>query len=156
MKFSTRTTYGLRAVLAFATQYGKGAILLKDVAEQQFLPINYLEQLMVPLRKAGIVSAKRGSSGGYTLTADPATVTVADVILALEGPLQLVEGPMHLVACEADAACCGLTHVCALKELFINAGQLLADYFQGVTLADLVARQQTIEEAARTVNDYSI
>lgn len=147
MKFSTRSTYGLRAMVAFTMHYGRGSILLRDVAEQQQLPITYLEQLMVPLRKAGLVMAKRGSNGGYTLASDPATITIGDVLLALEGPLNLVEGPMHLVDCEAMAASCGVTHKCALKELLDGASKVLTDYFHETTLASLAARQRAIEEA---------
>ena len=156
MKLSTRSTYGLRAMLAFAMQYGQGSILLRDVAEQQHLPVTYLEQLMVPLRKAGLLSAKRGSTGGYTLMSDPADISISAIIQALEGPLNLVEGPMHLVENEVIALECGKTHTCALRELLDDASQLLTDYLARISLADLAKRQKAIEMAVLTFDDYVI
>ena len=64
MKFSTRAIYGMRAMLALARAHGRGSTFLKDIAERENLPGTYLEQLMVPLRKAGLVQAVRGARGG--------------------------------------------------------------------------------------------
>jgi Rrf2 family cysteine metabolism transcriptional repressor len=140
MKLSTRTTYGLRAMMALAQQCDQGPVLLKDIAERQHLPTTYLEQIMVPLRKARLVSATRGIHGGYTLARAPETITLADIILVLEGPIELVE-------CGAVASCILEPTHCALKSILDIGGQQLLTYFQGVSLSDLAAAQ-----LARTAN----
>ncbi|MHB9130852.1 MAG: RrF2 family transcriptional regulator [Armatimonadota bacterium] len=138
MKFSTRSTYGLRAMVALALEYGHGPILLKDIAERRNLPMTYLEQLMVPLRKSGLVSATRGVGGGYLLSRNPEDIALSEVIMALEGPLDLVE-------CVSVSHCCGDLGKCALKEVIDHASEMLVGYFRGITLADLASRQRVLE-----------
>lgn len=140
MKLSTRSTYGVRAMLALALEYGRGPIMVKEIAERQGLPATYLEQLMTLLRKAGIVNATRGARGGYTLSRPPAEITVAEVIEILEGPLELSE-------CPSGVGCCGKPETCALSDLWSEATQALNDVFQQVTLAKLVERQREKESA---------
>ena len=137
MKLSTRSTYGLRAMMALALEYGHGPILLKDIAERQHLPTTYLEQLMVPLRKARVVTATRGVNGGYVLMRDPEHITLAEVIQVLEGPLELVD-------CSAVASCHWNPRSCALKSVLTEVSQLLTDFFSKITLAEL-ARQQVVK-----------
>lgn len=86
MKFSSRAIYGMRAMLSLARAHGHGSTLLKDIVEREGLPGTYLEQLMVPLRKSGIVLAVRGAKGGYTLARNPAEITVLSILEALEAP----------------------------------------------------------------------
>ena len=76
MKFSSRAIYGMRAMLALARAHGHGSTFLKEIVEREGLPGTYLEQLMVPLRKAGIVQGVRGARGGYTLSRSPAEIPV--------------------------------------------------------------------------------
>lgn len=134
MKFSTRSMYGLRALLALARDHGQGSLFLRDIAEREGLPATYLEQLMVPLRKAGLVSAIRGAKGGYTLGRHPRETTVLEVLEALEGPLTLTE-------CPAGSGCCGRPEACALQDLFREGSEALRETFRGVTLAELAERQ---------------
>lgn len=148
MKLSTRSTYGVRAMLALAMQQpGTGPLMVKDIAELQKLPATYLEQLMVLLRKAGLVTATRGAHGGYTLARPAAEITLAEIIEVLEGPLNLTD-------CPNGAGCCGHPENCSLYGLWQQAGQALTDVFANVTLATL-AEQQRAREAG-TVLMYSI
>ncbi|MHB9026115.1 MAG: RrF2 family transcriptional regulator [Armatimonadota bacterium] len=147
MKLSTRSTYGMRAMLALAMGYGGGNLMVKEIAERQGLPATYLEQLMVPLRKSGLVTAMRGARGGYILARSPATMTVGEII-------EVLEGPIHLTECPSGAGCCGQPEACALVELWTEASEALTRVFQQVTLADLVERQRAKESAS--VLNYSI
>ncbi len=137
MKFSTRSTYGLRALLVLACDYQNGPTLLRDVAQRQQLPTTYLEQLMVPLRKSGLLSATRGVNGGYQLARSPEEITLADVLTALEGPFELVE-------CKSIANCNIAPCSCALKQVMDGANTLLTDYFTQITLAELCRRQHEL------------
>lgn len=147
MKLSTRSTYGVRAMLALAQHYGAGPLMVKDISEQQGLPPTYLEQLMVLLRKAGLVTATRGARGGYTLSRSAAEITLAEIIESLEGPLTLTE-------CPSGAGCCGHPEACALNDLLIEASEALLQVFQNITLAGLAERQR--EKESEPVLMYNI
>jgi Rrf2 family protein len=128
----------MRAVLALARNHGQGSIFLKDIVEREGLPGTYLEQLMVPLRKAGIVMGVRGAKGGYTLARHPAELSVLTVLEALEGPLRLAE-------CPGGSGCCGHPESCILQDLWAEGSAALGCAFQGVTLAALLERQRAKE-----------
>jgi len=91
LKVSSRGHYGLRMMTELARAYGHGPLSLTEVAQVENLPPPYLEQLIVPLRKAGLVEGTRGPQRGYQLTQAPAEVTAGAVLRALEGPISLVE-----------------------------------------------------------------
>ena len=147
MKLSTRSTYGVRAMLALALAHGGKPIMVREIAQRQHLPPSYLEQLMTQLRKAGLVSATRGARGGYLLARPPGEITVADVLEVLEGPLAVAD-------CPAGVGCCSQPGACALIDLWAEASQGLAHVFGRLTLADLAERQRAKE--ASPVLMYSI
>ncbi len=147
MKFSSRAIYGMRAMLALARAHGQGSTFLKDIVERENLPGTYLEQLMVPLRKAGIVQGVRGARGGYTLSRSPAEITVLAIIEALEGPLNLAD-------CPGGSGCCKKPEGCALQDLWEEGSKALNDLYRGISLASLLERQQ-VKESAPSLN-YSI
>jgi Rrf2 family protein len=85
--FSTRSEYGVRVMIQLARRRGAGPVPLTGIAEAESLPLAYLEQLVSRLRKADLVSSTRGAHGGYELSRDPAAITMAEVVHALEGSL---------------------------------------------------------------------
>lgn len=92
MKISTKGRYGLTIMIELAKRHGDGPIPLRQIAAEKELSEAYLEQLVSPLRNAGLVKSVRGAYGGYMLANEPAEITAADVIRVLEGPIQPVEG----------------------------------------------------------------
>lgn len=92
MKISTKGRYGLTIMIELAKQYGEGPVPLRQIAEEKNLSEAYLEQLVSPLRIAGLVKSVRGAYGGYLLALPPDKISAADVIKVLEGPIQPVEG----------------------------------------------------------------
>ena len=78
MKLSTRTRYGMRAILELAANYGKGPLQIKIIAQRQDISIKYLEQLMASLKAAELVKSVRGSKGGYILAKTPDLIRVSD------------------------------------------------------------------------------
>lgn len=92
MKISTKGRYGLTIMIELAKHYGDGPIPLRQIAAEKELSEAYLEQLVSPLRNAGLVKSVRGAYGGYMLANEPVEITAADVIRVLEGPIQPVEG----------------------------------------------------------------
>jgi Rrf2 family protein len=121
-------------MLALARNHGQGSTFLKDIIERENLPGTYLEQLMVPLRKAGIVQGVRGAKGGYTLSRPPAEISVLAILEALEGPLSLAD-------CPGGSGCCRRPEGCVLQELWDEGGRMLADRYRGISLAALLERQ---------------
>ncbi|MDP9374940.1 MAG: Rrf2 family transcriptional regulator [Chloroflexota bacterium] len=89
MKLSSRSEYGIRALLELAQRPGQGPIQSREIAERQDIPDAYLNQLLLTLRKAGIVRSLRGPAGGHLLARAPERVTMAEVIGALEGLPQI-------------------------------------------------------------------
>src|SRR5690554_5303050 len=92
MRISTKGRYGLTIMIELAKKYGDGPVSLKSIAQANNLSEHYLEQLVAPLRNAGLVKSIRGAYGGYILSKHPSQITSGDVIRVLEGPIVLVEG----------------------------------------------------------------
>ena len=92
MKISTKGRYGLTIMIELAKNYGEGPVSLKSIAQANDFSEHYLEQLIAPLRNAGLVRSIRGAYGGYVLADEPGNITSGDVIRVLEGPITPVEG----------------------------------------------------------------
>lgn len=107
MRISTKGRYGLRAVIDIAENCGEGQVSLKDVAQRQGVSENYLEQIIFPLKKAGLVKSVRGSQGGYLLARSAADISVGEVLRALEGDLAVVDclASGNGVACSRSSIC---------------------------------------------------
>ncbi|MBH5317091.1 Rrf2 family transcriptional regulator [Paenibacillus sp. GSMTC-2017] len=91
MKISTKGRYGLTIMMELAMKFGEGPISLKSIAEKNQLSEHYLEQLVAPLRNAGLVKSIRGAYGGYILSKEPSQITSGDIIRILEGPISPVD-----------------------------------------------------------------
>ena len=141
MKFSARVSYGLRAAIVLADHYGKGPVLGKEISEAEGLPAAYLEQIMASLRRADLVDGTRGAKGGYVLTKAPEKITVTDLVVALEGPIQLSD-------CPGGTSCCNDSAACSIREIFSAAEEALVTTFNGHRLSDLLERRQVLREKA--------
>src|SRR3979411_1851275 len=89
LKVSSRGHYGLRLMTELGRAHGRGPLSLTDIARVEGLPLPYLEQLVVPLRKAGLVEGTRGLHGGYTLSRPPHLMTAGEILRVLEGQVRL-------------------------------------------------------------------
>ena len=97
MKISTKGRYGIRLMLSLALHYDKGTLALKSIAREQDISEKYLEQIINPLTKSGLVKSYRGAQGGYILTREPKDITIGEVLRILEGslsPVDCVHNPM--------------------------------------------------------------
>ncbi|WP_117169140.1 cysteine metabolism transcriptional regulator CymR [Paraliobacillus sediminis] len=92
MKISTKGRYGLTIMIELAKRVGEGPVSLKTIANENSLSEHYLEQLVPPLRNAGLVKSVRGAYGGYLLAKEAKEITAGDIIRILEGPITPVEG----------------------------------------------------------------
>src|SRR5579862_8703228 len=91
MMFSTRAEYGVRVMVDLARRGGAEPVPLTEIADREGLPLAYLEHLVARLRRADLIESRRGARGGYLLARDPARITMAEVVEALEGSIAPVE-----------------------------------------------------------------
>lgn len=91
MKISTKGRYGLTIMMELARSFGEGPTSLKSIAEKNQLSEHYLEQLIAPLRNAGLVKSIRGAYGGYVIAQDPEQISAGEIIRVLEGPISPVD-----------------------------------------------------------------
>lgn len=85
MKLTTKGEYAARAMLSLSLRHGEGIITIQDLAEKEKIPLKYLEQILLTLRKAGLLKSRRGVKGGYTLARPPSQITLGEVIRVMEG-----------------------------------------------------------------------
>ena len=93
----------MQAMLELTLNYGGGPVRIKNIAREQKVPIRFLEQLLLVLKRAGLVASVRGKDGGYSLAKRPSEIKVLNVIEALEGPLELASKKMKKTAVIYDA-----------------------------------------------------
>jgi Rrf2 family cysteine metabolism transcriptional repressor len=119
--------------------YGKGPASLAEIAAEDDLPRAYLEQLVVSLRDAGLVTSTRGAKGGYELGRAPEAISMADVLRALEGPIAPMlcasDDPEHAILCDRSSRC-------TVNVLWVRVRDAVAGALDSMTLADLVPPRQ--------------
>lgn len=135
MKVSSRGEYGVRAMVALAKHYGQGPMSIAAVAQASSVPMAYLEQLIGPLRKAGLVKSTRGAHGGYQLTRDPAEVRVGEVYRVMEGPV----APMECVSEDITEQTCPLIDGCETRPVWLRMREAIVSTLDSTTLGDLIA-----------------
>ncbi len=134
MRVSTRGEYGMRAMVALAHHYGAGPLSIADIARESFVPAAYLEQLIAPLRRAGIVESRRGAHGGYVLGRAPGEIRVGEVFRVMEGPI----APMDCVSEDESAQTCPLIDGCETRPVWVKLRDSIIDAIDSQTLADLI------------------
>ena len=135
MRISSKGEYGLRALFDLAQRYGEGPIQSHDIHVRQGIDENYLNQILIVLRKAGLIDSVRGPQGGHRLARPPAQITLLDALVALEGPLLPADGGRDGVA-PAEPIDREL-----VRDVWSGARQVLEDYLGRITLDDLCQRK---------------
>ncbi len=141
MRLTVKSEYGLLALIELASRHGSGPVSAREMSERQGIPAKYLEQLLVSLRRGGLVSAVRGAHGGFELARSPEAVSVLEVVEALEGPLA------PTVCQGGREGECGRSHACAASGVWERATEALREVFQSCTLAELAADQTALDIA---------
>jgi Rrf2 family cysteine metabolism transcriptional repressor len=133
IKLSTKGRYGTRLMVNLARHYknSQKAVILKNVSEEEGISLRYLEQIIIPLKIGKLVKSIRGAGGGYTLGRKPSEIKVCDILYALEGTCSLVE-------CLEDESFCEKIKSCGTHEIWKGATDLLRNYFETITLQDVL------------------
>jgi Rrf2 family protein len=135
LRLSTRARYGLRALTALARHYKEGPIMARLIAKEEDISENYLEQIMEPLKKAGLVRSIRGSQGGFILAREPKDIKVKEAIDVLEGPINLID-------CLIDPSVCNRSATCLTRRLWETIREDIIKITETRTLADLIENKE--------------
>lgn len=151
MKLSTRSRYGLIAIIDLASAYADGKpVSLSVLAQSQGISEDYLEQLLRLLKKADLVRTSRGISGGYALTRPPEDINVAMVLNALEGSTSLTDC-VGTTDARCDRAC-----TCSARPLFLKLQNRIDSVLYSTTVMDLandnIEQKRRIENYAKSVS----
>ena len=134
MKLSTRTRYGLRAILELATNISTEPLQLKVIAQRQDISAKYLEQLMAGLKSAGLIRSIRGAKGGYILAKPPNQIKLSEVFSTLEGTSAIT------VECVDNKSYCARAADCAARLFWVEIQQAVMNILESTTLQDLVEK----------------
>jgi Rrf2 family transcriptional regulator, cysteine metabolism repressor len=136
MRISSKGEYGLRALFDLAQRYGEGPIQSHEIHQRQGIDENYLNQILILLRKAGLIESVRGPQGGHRLARPPAQITLLEALVALEGRLLPDDlgrdGSPSLEPIDREL----------LRDVWLGARRALEDYLGGITLDDLCQRKR--------------
>lgn len=135
MKLSTRGRYGMRLMLELALNYGRGPLSMSLISRSQNIPVKYLEQLIIPLKREGLIGSVRGPKGGHMLTRPPCDINVWEVI-------SLLETRMLLLDCLNDPSVCDHVRDCLIRPVWGEAYEAMKRIFQETTLEDILHQQR--------------
>lgn len=140
MKLSTKGRYGMKAMFELALNYGGEPVTIKAIAEKQGISELYLEQLFASLRKSGLIKSIRGAQGGYILARSPESITAADILNVLEGPIEISE------CIEDEDSSCSRSSYCATRLLWIKISDSVNNVINSVNLQDMVNDYHKIQD----------
>ena len=134
MRLTTKGRFAVTAMVDLAMSGGERPVTLADISQRQKISLSYLEQLFGKLRRKALVSSVRGPGGGYRLTRPTADVSVGEIILAVDEPIDATQ-------CGGKENCRD-DHKCITHDLWTDLNHHIFDYLSSVTLSDLVEKQQ--------------
>jgi len=131
MKLSTRSRYGTRMMLDLAQHYGERPLQIGEIARRQDISVKYLEQLVIPLKKAHYIKSVRGPKGGHVLAKPPEKITVGEIV-------ELLEGGINLADCIENPDTCGRSDTCLTRGIWETATKAMSQELNSITLSDMV------------------
>jgi len=131
MRFTAKERTGLQAMVSFARRYGEGPVALSEVAREQSLPLPYLAHVVASLRRSGLLVSFRGVHGGYALSKSPQKVSVADVLIAIEGSL------IDLDCRQSDGEPCAREDNCPTRTVMRTVADKVHDTLSNTLLSDV-------------------
>ncbi|MFV0605939.1 MAG: RrF2 family transcriptional regulator [Niabella sp.] len=131
---SKKSQYAIKALSYLAVRKDEGPVLISEIAEAKSIPLKFLENILLELRKAGILDSKKGKGGGYYFKQDPATVKLANVIRLVNGPIAMLPCVSLYFYKRCDN--CNEKH-CALHDVMINVRDATLNILENTMLSDL-------------------
>ena len=141
MKITYKGDYALKAVLDLALHYDSGIVTIHELARHADMPIKFLEQVLLELKRGGFVESRRGKVGGYLLARPPSQIKLGEIV-------HFIDGPTNPIACvDKDYAGCSYTYNCVFRGIWQKVDRAISDIIDNITFEDL-AKQMKTEEAA--------
>ena len=142
MRITTWAEYGLICSLHLAKRAGEGPLTGREIAAGERLPADYVEQILLRLRRAGIVNSTRGARGGYTLSKAPDEISVREVIAASE----LGTFDLHCVSHPVGEERCAESQSCSIRPVWMMLQRKIDDVLESVHLGDLLVDERTVRQ----------
>src|SRR5947207_1537739 len=142
MRITTWAEYGVICALHLARRKEKGPVTGREIAGQERLPADYVEQILLRLRRAGVITSTRGARGGYMLAKPPEEISIRSVIHASE----LETFDLHCLSHPVEEDRCAASHNCSIRPVWVLLQTKIDDVLQGVSLADLLHDEPTVRE----------
>ena len=136
MRISTKSRYGVRLLVDMASHYQQGSVHLADVAAREKISVKYLEQIIIPLKKANYIESQRGPKGGHRLARPPEEITIGEIVALLEEGTGLLDCSDHPESCERAG-------ICLTRDVWLEASKAMFDKLNSITLADLLKKCPT-------------
>jgi len=136
---SQKTRYAMVALTRLAREYGKGVVLISELADSEKIPKRFLENILLELKKMGILGSKLGKSGGYYLLRPPKDVTLAEIVRQFEGPVAF----LYCVSKEFYQPCefCKDENSCNIRKVFKEISDSTFEKLEKATLESLISNQ---------------
>lgn len=134
MRLTTKGRFAVTAMIDLALRQGNGPVTLAAISQRQRISLSYLEQLFGKLRRHELVESTRGPGGGYTLARNAAEITVADIIVSVDEPIDATQ-------CGGKENCMGEAGRCMTHDLWANLNQRMVDFLASVSLQKMVDEQ---------------
>jgi Rrf2 family transcriptional regulator, cysteine metabolism repressor len=134
MKLSAKVEYGVRAMAVLAFYHQSGPLPLREIAEQENISLNFLEQIFPELRRSGLITSVRGAKGGYMLSRSPGEIRIGDIVRAVEGPIT----PVNCLSENANDLCCHRREGCLTRQVWERLRDRINDVLDDVSLNELV------------------
>ncbi|MFV0420939.1 RrF2 family transcriptional regulator [Oleidesulfovibrio sp.] len=138
MKLSARTRYAARLLLDLAQHATDAPRTASALSEQTGVSVQFIEQIIKPLKKAGLINSVRGASGGHMLSRSPEEISLADVVVVMEGGIRLTD-------CCIDNELCTRTPHCKTRVAWMKISDLLERELKSITLADLMSGESLFD-----------
>jgi Rrf2 family protein len=142
MRITTWAEYGVICALHLARRADEGPVNGRDIAAREKLPADYVEQILLRLRRADVIKSTRGARGGYSLAKPASETTIRAVIQASE----LETFDLHCVSHPVETDRCSASHLCSIRPVWVLLQKKIDDVLEGVTLADLLHDEPVVRE----------
>jgi len=142
MRITTWAEYGVICALHLAKRASALPVTGRDIATKERLPADYVEQILLRLRRAGVIKSTRGARGGYMLARPPSEISLRDVIHASE----LETFDLHCITHPVEEDRCSASHNCSIRPVWMMLQRRIDDVLSGVSIADLLEDEPTVRE----------
>ena len=147
---SKKAKYALKGMVVLAERYGKGPILISEIAAGEHMPRKFLELILLELKNHGLLQSKKGKGGGYFLAKSPSMITAGQIVRIIDGPI----APLPCVSRTAYMKCeeCADERTCAIRLVMKDVREATANILDSVTLSDMINRVHSIEGGKEALN----